>query len=161
GRDGEVMQRALRLAHLAAQGGEGSLVGIIAVDVTQEGAQLLEGAAIEAAVMREAVPGACAELLDRPCGLGDADDGYVQEASFDQRLQRRKNLFVGEIARGAEEDQGIRTRRRRHECFSLWPPNPNRIAASTRSAKSASPRDAKRSPMAVERIGAGTLSSMA
>src|SRR5262249_47753565 len=77
GRDGEVMQRALRLAHLAAQGGEGSLVGIIAVDVTQEGAQLLEGAAIEAAVMREAVPGACAELLDRPCGLGDADDGYV------------------------------------------------------------------------------------
>ena len=45
--------------------------------------------------------------------------------------------------------------------FSSWPPNCLRIAESTLSAKSASPREVKRSYSAVVRTGAGTPSSIA
>src|SRR5262249_36450450 len=45
--------------------------------------------------------------------------------------------------------------------FSTCPPNSNRIAESTRSWNSASPRDAKRSNRAAARTWAGTASSIA
>src|SRR5262245_55039137 len=111
--------------------------------------------------MLEAVAGARAELLDGPLRSGDADHGDVQGAATDQRLQRRKDLLVREIAGGPEDDEGVRAQRGAHGRFSWWPPNSKRIAEITRLAKSCSPREAKRSLMAVERIGAGTLSSMA
>ncbi len=53
-------------------------------------------------------------------------------------------------------------RARRHAFgFSWWPPNSKRIAESTRSWNSASPRDAKRSRSAAARTCAGTASSIA
>ena len=42
-----------------------------------------------------------------PSLSGDADHGRIQMAAFHHGLQRRKNLLVGKIARGSEEDQGI------------------------------------------------------
>ena len=45
--------------------------------------------------------------------------------------------------------------------FSRWPPNAKRIAESSLSAKSASPREVKRSNSAAVSTGAGTASSIA
>src|SRR5262249_10800776 len=102
-----------------------------------------------------------AKLVQRPARLRDADDRNVQGAPPDEGLERGKDLLVGEVAGGAEEDERVRGLRCRHECFSSWPPNSRRMADMTRLAKSASPREAKRSPMALARMGAGTLSSIA
>ena len=40
-------------------------------------------------------------------GLGHADDWHIKVATFQHRLQRREDLLVGQIARRAEEDQGV------------------------------------------------------
>jgi hypothetical protein len=47
------------------------------------------------------------ELVDRPTGLGHAHDRQVEVATLHHRLQRRKDLLEGKIARGTEEDQGV------------------------------------------------------
>jgi hypothetical protein len=47
------------------------------------------------------------QLVEAPAGLGDADDGHIEVAAFDHRLQRWENLLVSQIARGAEEDQRV------------------------------------------------------
>ena len=47
------------------------------------------------------------ELIEGPAGLGHADHRHVEVAALDHRLQRREDLLVGEIARGAEEDAGV------------------------------------------------------
>src|ERR1051325_11069553 len=92
-----------------------------------------------------------AKLRALPARPADPDDGHLEATAPGQRLQRRKNLLVGQIAGGAEEHEGVR----RGGChfhlfgtcagFSAWPPNSRRIADSTRLAKSASPRELKRS----------------
>ena len=55
----------------------------------------------------ERVFGAGFELVEVPAGLGDADDGDVEGSALDHRLQRGKDFFVGEVAGGAEEDEGV------------------------------------------------------
>ena len=62
--------------------------------------------------------------------------------AFHHRLQSRENLLIGEIARGAEEDQGvgmgslivisfwIALSGYLPAAFSRWPPKPKRIADS-------------------------------
>ena len=55
----------------------------------------------------------------------------------------------------------LRSRLRPYSPFSTWPPNSKRIADRTRSAKSASPREEKRSKRAAVRTCAGTDVSMA
>ena len=51
--------------------------------------------------------GALDELVERPAGLGDADDRHLEPAAPRQRLQRREDLLVREVAGGAEKDQRI------------------------------------------------------
>ena len=58
-------------------------------------------------MLLEAVVRPRPKLVQVPTRFGHADDRHVEVAAFDHRLQRRKNLLVGQIARGAEENQGV------------------------------------------------------
>ena len=104
GRNRQVMRGRLRVAQLGAQAGVRLVVGVVAVDVVHQLAELLEGVLVHAAaVLGDAVAGALAQLLECPSGLGDADDRHIQRAVLDHALQRRKDLLVGKVAGGAEE----------------------------------------------------------
>jgi hypothetical protein len=46
-------------------------------------------------------------LVEIPAGLGHTDHRHVEAAAFQHRLQRVEDLLVGQVARGAEEDQGV------------------------------------------------------
>jgi hypothetical protein len=108
GRDGEVVERALGAAQGLAQGGEGGGVGIVALDVAEEGAELGEGGGVDTAVVFEAVLGAGLEVVKVNAALGDAHDGDVEMAVADHGLEGGEDLLVGEVAGGAEEDDGVR-----------------------------------------------------
>ena len=90
-------------------------------------------------MLLDAVARAGAELVDPPAGLRHADDRHVEMAAFHHCLQRRKDLLVREIARRAEEYQGVRTAVAHRELLSLppglsrCPPNSYRMADNTRS----------------------------
>ena len=113
---------------------------------------MVEGAlVINPARSLDAVFHAIAQMRQIPFREGHSDDRNLQIPSFRHRIERREDHLVGEIARHTEEHQRVRTRGS-HEAsplgavaFSTWPPNAQRIAESTLSAKSASPRELKRS----------------
>ena len=102
------MRWAFRVLELLAKRSEGRRVLIVAVDVAQEADQLFESRGIEATMFLQAVFCASAKLIKIPSGLGDADDGNIEVSSLHHRLQGRKNLFVGEIAGGAEKNECVR-----------------------------------------------------
>src|SRR5215471_20951995 len=58
--------------------------------------------------MLEAVACPGPKLIEAPTSLGHADDRHVEVAAFRHRLQRREDFLVGQIARGAKKDQGVR-----------------------------------------------------
>src|SRR5882757_10073279 len=73
GRNREIVRRMLAGANLPPDRAEGSGVFVVAVDIAQQAAQLLEGRAIDAAVLLEAVIRTRPELVETPAGFGDAD----------------------------------------------------------------------------------------
>src|SRR5262249_25958011 len=111
----------------------------------QQANQLLECSRIESAVFLQAVLRASAELIEVPSSFRDTDDRNVEVPSFEHGLQRRKDFFVGKIARGAKENERVRVGTG-HELsllyaasdfsagFSKCPPNSKRIADSSLSA---------------------------
>ena len=102
------MQRVLRRAQRRAQLLEGRRIAIVAVDVRQVRARAVANAASSsAAVLAQAVAGALLQLVQVPARLGHADDRHVEVAARDQGLQRGKDLLVGQVARGAEEDERV------------------------------------------------------
>src|SRR5216683_1229023 len=108
GRDREVVGRALGGAELLTNRIERRRGPVVAVDVAQLTGQLVERRGIESAVLLDAVARPGAELVEPPAGLRHADDRHVEVAAFRHRLQRWKDLLEREIARGPEEDQGVR-----------------------------------------------------
>src|SRR4051794_24552034 len=98
---------------------------------------------VEAAVLLETVAYAGAKLIDRPFGTGYADDRHVEKPAAHERVQRRIELFVREIACRAEQHERVRpVRHGGHslplvDTFSRWPPNSRRIADRMRFANSA------------------------
>jgi hypothetical protein len=52
----------------------------------------------------DAVLGALLQLLKIPAGFRDADDRNVEVTAPGKSLQGGKNLFVGQVAGGAEKD---------------------------------------------------------
>ena len=143
------MQRSLGVAQRLTQQGEGCLVAVIAIDVVEQRGEPVEGCGVETAVLFEAAARAFAELLQVPAGATDADHRDIEAAAPDQRLQRRKDLVEGEVAGGAEEDEGVGGKWLAHRASPLgrgapWPPNCWRSADRTRSAKAALPRELKR-----------------
>ena len=78
GWDGEVVRRPLGGAEFLADGLKGCRVVVVAVDVAQQAAELVEGRGIEAAVFLDAVACPRPELVEVPAGLGHADDRHVR-----------------------------------------------------------------------------------
>src|SRR5262249_26581912 len=86
---------------------ERGLVGVVAVDVAERLHQPRERVAIDAAVPLDALVCARAELVERPARLGDADDRHGQPSAERHAVQGGKDLLVGEVARGAEENERV------------------------------------------------------
>ncbi len=114
GRDGEIVRGPPGGAKLLADGLERRRVLVVAVHIPQQAAQRGECGGIEAPVLLEAIPGAGLELVEVPAGLGHADDGHGQMPALHHRLERREDLLVSQIARGAEEHEGVGARVARH-----------------------------------------------
>src|SRR5690242_4839024 len=109
GRDGQVMRRPLRSVEFFADRLKRAGIVVVAVYVTQQSAQLLKSRRIDSAVFLEAFLSPRSKLLEVPAGFGDTDDRHVEMTALDRRLQRRKNLLVGQVTRGTEENQRIGT----------------------------------------------------
>jgi hypothetical protein len=71
---------------------------IVAVDVAQQTAELIESGTIHAAVLLDTVEGPCAELIEIPRRFCNADHGHIEIAAFHHRMKRRQDLLVREIA---------------------------------------------------------------
>jgi hypothetical protein len=54
--------------------------------------------------MFDAVLGALFQLLKIPAGFGDADDRNIEVTALGKPLQSGENLFVRQVAGGAEKD---------------------------------------------------------
>ncbi len=63
-------------------------------------------------MLLETLAGSGLQLVEGPARLRHADDRHVQPPTFHERLQCGKYFFIGEIARGAEEYQGVGLRLR-------------------------------------------------
>ena len=106
-RNGEVVQGPLRRAQLATQEIERRRVLVVAVHIAEQGRKLVEGGAVDAAVLLQAVLGSCFQLVEVPACFGHADDRHVQMTALHHRLERRKDLLVRKVSGRAEEDQRI------------------------------------------------------
>ena len=122
------MQRPFRLAQFLAQFGKGAGIIVIALHRAQQFRQFLVSILIQVTGMLQAVFGPLLEFI-QGAAAGHPDNGQVETLVTDQTLQRREYFFKGQIAGGAEKDQGIR-RLSSHQpppflppVFSRWPPN--------------------------------------
>ena len=62
---------------------------------------------VEAAEFLDALLCPGAQLIERPAGLGDADDRHVEFAPLGHRLKCGEDLLVGQVARGPEEHERV------------------------------------------------------
>src|SRR5215471_19654830 len=62
-------------------------------------------------VFLETLAHPCPHLVETPSALGDADDRHIEVAAFHHRLERRKDLFIGQIACSPEKYKRIRIER--------------------------------------------------
>ncbi len=151
GRNRQIVQRPFDVAQRLTQLRKSGRIAVVAVDVLQQRAELRVCRGVQAAVLGETLLDPRLELVEVPARFRHCDDRHVEMPVTEHRLQRGKDLLVGQIARGAEKDNGIRLRDVHGEPpaaapgFSTCPPNSDRIAESSLSAKSASPRELKRS----------------
>src|SRR5215467_11665020 len=130
------MRRPSRRAELLAQGLKGCRVVVIAIDITQQAAQLVECCGVQSPMLLDAVTRARLQLIEIPTRLRNSDDRRVEMATLHHRLQRREDLFVSEISRGAEKNQRVGVRVT-HRSASLRPRAnrpASRYARRTRSA---------------------------
>src|SRR5262245_27418619 len=101
------MGRPLSRSKLSTDGLEGGGLLVIAIQVTQKAAQPVESGRIESSVLIETVARAVAELLEVPTRLGYADHRHIEVTSPCHRVQRREDLLISQIARGAEKDESV------------------------------------------------------
>jgi hypothetical protein len=106
-RDREVMNRMFRVAELFAERGERREVAVVAIDVLEEADQLRERRLVDTAVLGEALARSVAQLIEIPPGFRDTDDRHGQPAGAHERLERRKDLLVRQVAGGAEEHERV------------------------------------------------------
>src|SRR5262249_27780039 len=112
-----------------------------------------------ATVAIDAFAGARPQALERPARARNPDDWHLEVPAPRHRVQRGEDLLVRKVAGGAEENEGVGTRLGHFSGpFSTRPRNSKRMADSSRSWKSASPRELKRSKSAAASTCAGTAS---
>src|SRR5688500_1911258 len=107
-RNREIKQRMLRIAERLPDLREEVELAVVARDVLQERRQPREGRLIDGAPRRDAVPDALDELLAVHRQSSNAHNRYVQLPACRERLKRRKNLLVGEVAGDTEDNKGVR-----------------------------------------------------
>src|SRR5208283_4502516 len=154
-RNGEVEGRSLGAAQCGLERLVGPRVVVVAADVAQEREKMLEcRPVIDSSRSFYAVRRALAQLRQTPSRGRDADQGNVKGTPLRHRIERWEDLLVSEVSGYPEQHQGIGgygvAGGLFHYCFlpffsSSCPPNCLRIADRTRLAKSASPREPKRS----------------
>ncbi len=133
-----------------------------------------------AGVVFDSAPHRLAEAVVRPIRPRDADDGELlgKKPAEGERVERRHQLALGQVARGAEDHERARRRpppqrqpfeqrielfdRGAHSAdFTACPPNWLRSAALTLAANDSSCREANRANRAAEITGTGTSSAIA
>ena len=153
-RNGEVVRRALGRAELLADGLKRGRVVVVAVDVAQQAAELVEGRRIEPAVLLEAVlrPGPSWSRLQPALATpmtGTSRWPRLTIACSDGKIFLYARSPVAPKNTRASEwgllIAGSFAPLTAPASFSRCPPNSYRIADSSLSAKSASPRELKRS----------------
>ena len=106
-RDRQVVRGLLGAAERLPERREGRRIFVVPVDVAKQARQLVERVTVQPAVLLDAVLRARAQLVERPAGLGHADDRHVEVAALGHRLQRGKDLLERQIARRAEEHERV------------------------------------------------------
>ena len=171
-RNREVVRRPLRRAERRLQRREGRGILVVAADVAAAARAACRTPPDRRCRLRARRCRARAACISSVLRLVEATPitGTVERSLLHHRVERRKDLLVREVAGEAEDDERVgmggagaaRSTRgggrslARSAGFSTWPPNSWRIAESTWSAKSASPRELKRSKSAALSTCAGT-----
>ena len=106
-RNRKVVDRPGRIAKRLFQFGECRGVRVVAVHVAQLRGEFLEAGGVEIAAVLDAVAGALLELLQRPARARHADDRNVEAVPLHHGVESGEDLLVCQVARGAEEDEGI------------------------------------------------------
>jgi hypothetical protein len=99
----------LRAAELSLQPAEGLRIVVVAIDVRSRDASLSKAdwSYTPASFM---LARARYQLVKPPPRLGDPDDGHVEAPPSHQGLKRGKDLLLGQIPCGSEENQGVGAR---------------------------------------------------
>src|ERR1019366_116258 len=109
GRDSEVVRRAPSTTQRALYRRERLRIIIVPAHVLEQGQKMVEGTlAVDTARSFYAFCHALVQTGQAPLREGDADYRDPKGAAFHHRIKRRKNHFVGEIARHPEEYQRVR-----------------------------------------------------
>jgi hypothetical protein len=119
------------------QGLKSRVVRVVATNVPQQSAKLLESSRIEPSVLCQAIFGAGLELTKGSTRLGYTNDGNIQMTTLDHSLQRGEDLLI-KISRGAEEYKRI-AMIRGHEVFLIWQTFPGARRIRTASPTAAYP----------------------
>src|SRR5215831_394829 len=106
-RNRQVMRGMFGVLEFFAQRLKRRRVLVIAGHVPEQAGQFGERCGIESAMLLQTVLRSCLQLVETPIGLGHADNRHVKIATLQHRLQRREDLLVRQVARGAEEYEGI------------------------------------------------------
>src|ERR1035441_8228836 len=109
GRDSEVVRRAPSTTQRALYRRERLRIIIVPAHVLEQGQKMVEATlAVDTARSFYAFCHALVQTGQAPLREGDADYRDPKGAAFHHRIKRRKNHFVGEIARHPEEYQRVR-----------------------------------------------------
>src|SRR5215471_742072 len=101
------MRRTPGVLEFLAQRLKRGRVLVIPGHVPEQAGQFGERCGIESAMSLQTVLRPCLQLVEIPVGLGHTDDRHVKIATLQHRLQRREDLLVRQVARGAEEYERI------------------------------------------------------
>src|SRR5262249_14025749 len=106
-RNREVVCGVTALAEFRSDGAESGWVFVSTIHIAKQAIEFLEGGAVHAAVLFEAVICAGAELFETPARFGNPDHRHIESSPFHHRLERGKDFLVCKVAGGAEEDERI------------------------------------------------------
>jgi hypothetical protein len=101
------VQGPLRIAEFGAKSLKGVGVAVVTIDVAEEAGEFGECLFIQTAVLSDAVASTFPKLVDAPPGFRDTDYRHLKIMAANQRLERGKDLFEGEISGGTEENESV------------------------------------------------------